>query len=137
MAKTLNTSVVVRDPNGATVVLHPGEKVPDWAKDKIKNPNVWVKSSKKDDAGPQEAPADGADTGTSGAPETSAAGSTQSEDAGSLVIPPKVGAGSGTDTWRAYAIEAGKRAGLKLDIAEDARRGDIIDALEAAKIATA
>ncbi|MEV8023392.1 hypothetical protein [Microbacterium sp. NPDC080220] len=136
MAKTLNTTVVVRDPNGATVVLHPGEKVPDWAKDKIKNPHVWTKSSKKDDSGSQKTSETPTDTGAAATPETPAAGSTPPEDAG-LTPPPKVGAGSGADAWREYAVKATAAAGLKLDIADDAKRADIIAALDDAKIATA
>lgn len=53
-----------------------------------------------------------------------------------LVIPPKSGAGSGVEAWAAYAKAAVDRAGLKIAFEPDATRGDIIEALETAKIAT-
>lgn len=53
-----------------------------------------------------------------------------------LTIPPKAGAGSGADAWRAYAVEAVKRAGLNIEFDASATRGDIIAALDDAKIAT-
>ncbi|MDD7930074.1 hypothetical protein [Microbacterium thalli] len=68
-----------------------------------------------------------------GAPEGDGGGS--DEDA-PLVVPPKAGAGSGADVWRAYAVEAAKRAGLKIAFDDAASRGDIIAALDDAKIAT-
>ncbi|MGX9346636.1 hypothetical protein [Microbacterium sp. KNMS] len=53
-----------------------------------------------------------------------------------LTAPPKAGAGSGTDVWRAYAVEAVKANGLNVEIPEGATRADIIEALEAAQIPT-
>jgi hypothetical protein len=67
------------------------------------------------------------------APEGDGGGS--DEDA-PLVIPPKAGTGSGADAWRAYAVEAVKRAGLNIAFDDAATRGDIIAALDDAKIAT-
>lgn len=53
-----------------------------------------------------------------------------------LIIPPKSGAGSAADAWRAYAVAAAKRAGLNIDIPGDATRADIIDALNGVQIPT-
>lgn len=136
MAKTLNTTVVVRDPNGATVVLQPGVKVPGWAKDKITNPNVWTSSKDDDASDSQESSVTPTGTGTPAGQDDAGAGSTTPQDA-PLVVPPKAGAGSSVDAWRDYAEKATKAAGLNLDIADDATRADIIAALDDAKIATA
>lgn len=59
-----------------------------------------------------------------------------SDEDAPLVIPPKAGTGSGADAWRAYAVEAVKRAGLNIAFDDAATRGDIIAALDDAKIAT-
>lgn len=59
-----------------------------------------------------------------------------SDEDAPLVIPPKAGTGSGADAWRAYAVEAVKRAGLNIEFDDAATRGDIIAALDDAKIAT-
>ncbi len=59
-----------------------------------------------------------------------------SDEEPELIIPPKAGAGSGADAWRAYAVEAVKRAGLNIAFDDAATRGDIIAALDDAKIAT-
>lgn len=40
--------------------------------------------------------------------------------------PPMVGTGSGTDAWAGYA------ASLGVDVAEDAKRGEIVDAIRTA-----
>lgn len=53
-----------------------------------------------------------------------------------LVIPPKAGAGSSADAWRDYASKATARAGLNIEFDAEASRGDIIAALDDAKIAT-
>lgn len=58
------------------------------------------------------------------------------ENAAPLSIPPKAGAGSSADAWRDYAAKAVKAAGLNIDIPADAKRDDIIEALEGAKIPT-
>lgn len=68
-----------------------------------------------------------------GAPEGDGGGS--DEDA-PLVIPPKAGAGSSADAWRDYATKATARAGLNIEFDAEASRGDIIAALDDAKIAT-
>ncbi|SDG21727.1 hypothetical protein [Microbacterium sp. 77mftsu3.1] len=136
MSKKLNTFVTVHDEDFAAHTFGPGDKLPKWAKDKITNPNVWT-TSPDEDSDSQETPENPSGTGTAATPEPPAAGSTESEDAGSLTPPPKVGAGSGADAWRDYAVKATKAAGLNVDFAEDAKRGDIIQALEDAKIATA
>jgi hypothetical protein len=53
-----------------------------------------------------------------------------------LVPPPLNGAGSAAPAWRDYAIKAVAAAGLEIDIPEDAKRGDIVDALKSAGIRT-
>lgn len=51
-------------------------------------------------------------------------------------IPPKSGAGSGIDAWRAYAVDAIGRAGQHIDIPDDVKRDELIAALTEAKIPT-
>lgn len=53
-----------------------------------------------------------------------------------LTPPPVAGAGSGTDEWRDYAVKAAAAKGLSLEFDADAKRGDIIEALKGAGIAT-
>lgn len=82
----------------------------------------------------------GDDSGAqSGADDDSGSGddSGDGEPAGqALQAPPKSGAGSGAEAWRDYATKAVAAAGLNIDIPADAGRGDIIDALNSAGIAT-
>jgi len=52
------------------------------------------------------------------------------------VVPPKAGPRSGVETWRTYAIEAAAEKGFKIDIPDDAKRDEIIDALADAGIPT-
>lgn len=53
-----------------------------------------------------------------------------------LEPPPKSGAGSGAPEWRDYALRAAAAAGLQIEIPAEAKRSDIIEALESAKIRT-
>lgn len=136
--KDLVGSVLVTLPGQSDpVVLVAGDTVPDGvefgehvlakkeSKSESGKPSKPAKSEKAPKSTPAPAAADSAADGTTGA-----------TGAGSLTVPPIVGAGSSTDAWRAYAVAATAAAGLQLDIADDAKRGDIIEALKSAGIAT-
>jgi len=59
---------------------------------------------------------------------------TGSPDASELSLPPRGGAGSGADAWRAYGVAAAKAKGFKIDIPADATKTDIIEALKSVDI---
>lgn len=133
MGKKLNTFVTVHDDEGAAHTFGPQDKLPGWAKKAITNPNVWADGADDQDDDGSQGASGASDAGVS---ETGAESPTGSESAGSLAVPPLTGAGSSTDAWRAYAVAATKAAGLQLDIPADAKRGDIVEALKSAGIAT-
>jgi hypothetical protein len=123
MAKRLARDVHVRDGRGVPHVFGPHDDVPDWAVAKISNPAAWA-----DGAGLPSAPSAPAReqqrptrTEVQTTPEAQAA-------AGADEPPPQRGPGSGTAAWRAYAQRK------NVSVADDADRGDIIAALEAAGV---
>jgi hypothetical protein len=99
----LVTYVSLRDSAGSVVSFGPGDDVPGWAKKQITNPRVW------DDFDPDAERAEQPAVGTGG---------------GGDEPPPLGGPGSGRDLWAAYA--AGK-----VEVADDWKRDDIVDALKA------
>lgn len=110
--KDLIGAVLVENPDGGDpIVLVAGDKVPDGVK--LGDHVLAPKSEKDDSAGstPAATPNDGA-----------------------LVVPKIVGKGSGADAWREYAGKAIAAAGLQIEIADDAKRSDIIEALKGAGI---
>lgn len=114
-------SVLVENPEGGDpIVLTAGDKVPKGIQ--LGEHVLAAKSSASDEGGQTPAPPAG--------------GAQAGENVEPLVIPPKAGAGSGVDAWRAYAVEAIKRAGLNIAFDDAASRSDIIAALDAEKIAT-
>lgn len=121
MGKKLNTFVTVHDENFESHTFGPDDTLPGWAKKAITNPNVWVKDeNSEDDEDATEEPPAGVGTGSSDAPEPS--------------LPPRGGAGSGADAWRAYGVAAAKAKGLEIEIPGDATKTDIIEALKGAGI---
>lgn len=66
--------------------------------------------------------------------EPPAGGATGSPDASELSLPPRGGAGSGADAWRAYGVAAAKAKGFEIDIPADATKTDIIEALKSVDI---
>ncbi|ONI65632.1 hypothetical protein CSIV_04960 [Microbacterium sp. CSI-V] len=116
--KDLIGSVLVNDPDGGDpIVLVAGDKVPDGV-----------------DLGDHVLANKSEDTKSSKAEEPPAGGDTGSPDAPAPSLPPRGGAGSGADAWRAYGVEAAKAQGLEIDIPSDATKTDIIDALKGAGI---
>jgi hypothetical protein len=77
----LRTHVHVRDEHGRSVVLAPGDDVPDWAAAAIRNPRAWQGGA----APSVETPTETNDTSA----------------------PPRSGAGSGKAEWAAYASTLG------------------------------
>lgn len=59
---------------------------------------------------------------------------TGSSDATMPALPPRGGAGSGADAWRAYSVAAAKVKGFEIDIPADATKTDIIEALKSVDI---
>lgn len=88
-------------PAGEVVVLKPDDELPEWAVSAVRNPKAW-----EGGAAPE-------------LPEAQPAG-----------VPPKTGAGSGVDAWKAYAASKG------VDVAALDKREDIVAALEKAGIPT-
>lgn len=78
----------------------------------------------------------GGDSGAQSGVDGASGSDGGSQDAETLQVPPKGGAGSGADAWRAYAVGAAKAKGLNIEIPEGAGREDIIEALNGAGIAT-
>jgi hypothetical protein len=79
MAGGLIAHVALFDDKGNLAQFGPGDDIPEWARKKITNPNVW-------DGDVDTAETDG--------------------DAAASP-PPKAGKGSGEDKWRAYAAAKG------------------------------
>lgn len=125
MSKTLNTFVTVHDADGQAHTFAPNEKVPKWARESITNPNVWASGDSADEPEPTPEPT----------PEPALVPEPEPTPE-ALVIPPKAGRGSNADAWRDYAGKAAERAGLKIEFDDDAKRDDIITALEEAQIPT-
>ncbi len=110
--------VLAYDENGYPVTLAPGDDVPT---------GVSVGAHVLGDTEPQPAKAK-----PKKAPEKAAVPNGRPDDA----PPPKAGAGSGIDTWRAYAVTAATKNGLQIEIPDDAKRDEIIEALSDAGIPT-
>lgn len=105
MSKVLRRHVHVTNEDGATQVFRAGSTPAAWARKKITNPAAWA----------DDTPAQADDDSGGDEPELP-------DDA-----PPRAGKGSGVDAWRTYATER-----FELDIAEDASRDDIVEAVAAA-----
>ena len=133
MSKTPNTFVTVHDADGQAHTFAPNEEVPKWASEIITNPNVWASGLSAEEPAvepePTPEPATEPAVGTDPASEPEVASE-------ALVIPPKVGRGSSADAWREYAGKAAEKAGLRIEFDDDAKRDDIITALEEAQIPT-
>lgn len=86
--------------------------LPGWAKEAISNPDVWTSSR--------------SDEGRGSGPEPEPESGTPS----SRGVPPRAGAGSNRDAWAAYADAQG------VQVADEANRAEIIEALDAANIPT-
>lgn len=125
----LNTFVTVHQ-DGEPHTFGPDDEVPSWAEKSITNPNVWAEAPKskdkseksgksKDKAATTEALATGSPEGETGAPATS--------DDASNGEPPRAGAGSGLDAWKAFA------AGQGIEVPDDAKREDIFALVDASK----
>jgi hypothetical protein len=127
--KDLEGVVVAAGAYGEAVILRAGDKVPDGIE--VGDHVLQKKPGTAQDDGSTPSGTEGA-----GSPATPAAGPTQPAGTGSLTPPPLVGAGSSTDAWREYAKQSTAAAGLTLEIADDAKRGDIVEALKTAGIAT-
>lgn len=126
-APKLNGTTIVRDRGGRSHVFGPADEVPEWAWARI-GPHLW------------EAPPAG--VGEDPEPEhhgAEAQSEEQGEESGgsTLEVPPLNGKGSSAGAWRAYAIAAAKARGLNIEIPEDAKRDDIVEALTAAGVPTA
>ncbi|RCL91799.1 MAG: hypothetical protein DBW62_00655 [Microbacterium sp.] len=153
----LNATTVVRDKRGRSHVFGPDSDIPAWAETAITNRDLWEIPPEPAVAVPDtqktiqpgtgshpagDPPKDPEDQEPGQGDNTAAPALSGGADDGTqpqlpeLLIPPKHGAGSSTDAWRDYAREATGRAGLNIEISDDASRGDIIDALAAAGIPT-
>ncbi|PSO52511.1 MAG: hypothetical protein BRC31_04650 [Actinobacteria bacterium QS_5_72_10] len=100
----LATSVSLANPSTGIhemfVAGTPTGDLPDWARQRITNPDVW-----RGDGG---------------------ASSASVPDSSELKRPPESGAGSGRESWAAYAAELG------VEVTDDMGRDDIIAAVDAA-----
>lgn len=132
----LNTHVVCWDRMLQVHVFGPGDDLPEWAVKQITNPNVWEEPPS---ATPFAEP-EGPEAFIPARPEQAARNERILAEAAAkltpLEIPPKKGPKATVEAWREYGLAAAKRAGLNIDIPADAGRGDIIEALAEAGIAT-
>jgi hypothetical protein len=104
MSDKLRRTVYVTNPD--TNMPEPflaGTRPPSWAAERIRNPSAWEQPS---DEQPSE------DSGAS--------------DSSELERPPESGAGSGRESWAAYAAEFG------VEVTDGMGRDDIIAAVDAA-----
>lgn len=113
--KDLVGTVLAFDEHGNSTLLAAGDKVPDGF-----NVGDHVLAAKGEDNGSTQS-----DPATPAVPAPAGT---------ALVVPPMIGKGSSTADWRAYAAAAATERGLQIDFGDDAKRGDIVAALEAAGI---
>jgi hypothetical protein len=121
----LQSYVHVADEEGRHGVFGPGDDVPEWAAARITNPKAW-----KDGVLPDVAEQTAAeDPGTGGGEPTTTAEAQTGGGQGSTELqePPRSGAGSGLEAWVEYAKALG------YEVAEGAKRDDIIAAIDAEK----
>jgi hypothetical protein len=118
----LRTTVHLTDLEGAPRILEAGQEVPDWAVEKISNPDVWegeLPAHLQGEQDPTQPPSQQPAAPSVLPPhEQTVQGSEQS--AAGEGEPPRSGKGSGKEAWAAYAASQG------VDVAEDASRDDII-----------
>lgn len=149
MGRRLAANIVARDPEtGVVRTFHAGQAVPEWAAEKITNPDVWVSDDLDvgavvdTEASPTTAPApelvdvdedagddqgddaEALDPGGDDADPTEPADDVDEDDQSELERPPLGGKGSGRDVWAAYATAQG------ITVTEEMDRDDIIDAVE-------
>lgn len=144
--RKLRTYVHVHDDEtGTSKVYGPNDDVPAAVAKKIKNPDVWADEPVTvgiNDPGNSGTPSEeeaaklaaDAAKATQEAADATAAAAQSSEDGGDGdpgnsgtpvdQPPPRTGAGSGAEAWRAYAGRQG------VDVPPDASRDDVIGALE-------
>ena len=120
---TLNTHVGVHHPEHGSVLLSPGVEVPEWAIPLIENPEVWAEAPAAED----HAPDGEAETGGEDTEPSVPASETPAED---VPVPAKAGPKATAEAWAAYALAKG------FEVAADATRSEIIEALEVEGITT-
>ncbi|MGW1998147.1 hypothetical protein [Embleya sp. NPDC001921] len=103
MGKQFTAFVHVDNGDGKSQVFSPGDPMPEWAEEHVKNPKVWSDDGKS--------------------PAVQAAGPAGDGP----VEPPRSGPGSGKSAWAEYASARG------VTVADDASREDIIAAVDAAR----
>lgn len=117
----LRTTVHLTDLEGNTRIFEAGQDVPDWAVEKISNPDVWEGELPKHLQGEQDPTQPPEQPAVAGAlPPHDQAGQGSEQSAVGSGEPPRSGKGSGKEAWAAYA------ASLGVEVAEDASRDDIV-----------
>ncbi|MCC3333587.1 hypothetical protein [Nocardia abscessus] len=106
----LNVYVYVTDDMGTVHAFGPDHVVPDWARNKITNPNVWADAEKAAD---ESAAIDSADEPATENPDGP---------------PPQGGPGASRQKWADYASAHG------VEVEADWKREDIIAACEKAGV---
>ncbi len=131
ISKKLVGSVLVANPAGGDpLVLRAGDDVPEGIElgDHVLEPEKAPKTDKS--------PKGGAKKAEKAAKSAKAPASEPAPTGDELAVPPLTGAGSSAAAWRQYAIAATAKAGLQIEFADDAKRADIIAALQTASIPT-
>lgn len=124
---------IVRDSSGRDVMLKAGDKIPEGV-----TVGSHLLSAKTDPAPPPPAPTSTPTPAVvpTPTPVTTVVPEPTPPVVSEPTLPPKAGAGSSADAWRAYAVAETAKRGLSVEIPEGASRGDIIEALEGAQIPT-
>lgn len=114
----LDGVVVAVGKDGQPVILRGGDKVP-----KGIEVGTHVLATKASDESDDDSESEDPTSDATGSP-----------DALMPALPPRGGAGSGADAWRAYGVAAAKVKGFEIDLPADATKTDIIEALKSVDI---
>ncbi|MEV7267067.1 hypothetical protein AB0N38_26245 [Micromonospora aurantiaca] len=123
----LATYVHVADEHDQMHVFGPDDTVPAWAAKKITNPGAWVGGKVPSAVEDPQAEAARLRARLAELEAGAAGGGDEPSQDGP---PPKGGPGSGAPAWREYA------ASKQVEVAENASREDVWEALEAAGVPT-
>ncbi len=109
----LNTTVHVYDEDGTAHAFGPGDKLPKKYADQVTAPGIWQDDDDADNPSTVTGPPAQTEPPAPAGPQTDGAGSKTGK-------PPVAGPGSGTEQWKAYALQIG------ISVPDDAKKADIV-----------